>query len=247
MNKSLSIFGIKFIDANYKDIIFRLNQGDFMVIPSAPGLSTISKDERYANAVKQADFALPDSGYMILLLRLFKKIKLKKYSGYSFLKDFLTMNNFKKDDLFLVDPNNKESIINNKYLNKINIPIDLCNHYVAPIYDNGEIKDEVLLKILQSLDKKPKYLMINLGSNIQEPLGLYLKNKIEFNVGIICSGAAISFLTGTQARISFIIDQFGLGWLKRCIEKPFKYIPRYFKAFSLIKLIIKEEVINIKK
>ena len=62
MNKSISIFGIKFINENFNHIIYRLNQGDFMVIPSAPGLSTIFKDERYANAVKKADFALPDRG-----------------------------------------------------------------------------------------------------------------------------------------------------------------------------------------
>ena len=247
MNKSLLIFGIKFIDANYKDIIFRLNQGAFMIIPSAPGLSTIFKDERYARAVKHADFAIPDSGYMILLLRLFKKIKVKKYSGYSFLKDFFNINEFKKDDLFLIDPNNKESIINNKYLNRIGIPIDLNYHYAAPIYGDGKIIDEALINILKGLDKKPKYLMINLGSNIQEPLGFYLKNELEFNVGILCSGAAISFFTGSQAPISATIDRFGLGWLRRCIESPFKYIPRYLKAFSLINLIIKEEVINITK
>jgi len=247
MNKSISIFGIKFINANFNDIISRLNHGGFMVIPSAPGLSTIFKDERYAKAVKQADFALPDSGYMILLLRLFKKIKFKKYSGYSFLKEFLNKNEFKKNELFLIDPNNEESIINNKYLNKIGIPIDLNYHYAAPIYGDEKIMDEDLLKILQGLDKKPKYLMINLGSNIQEPLGCYLKNELEFKVGIICSGAAISFLTGSQALISSTIDRLGLGWLRRCIYNPFKYIPRYFKAFSLINLIIKEEVMDIIK
>jgi len=242
MNKSISIFGIKFINENFNHIIYRLNQGDFMVIPSAPGLSTIFKDERYANAVKKADFALPDSGYMILLLRLFKKIKLKKYSGYSFLKDFLNMNNFKKNDLFLVDPNNEESKINNAYLNSIGIPINKTYHYVSPVYDDAEIVDQYLLDKLNSLAQKPKYIMINLGSGVQEPLGGYLKQNLDYNPGIICTGAAIAFFTGRQANISTLIDKVGLGWLWRCIKNPTVFIPRYFGAFGLFILILKGDI-----
>jgi len=184
---------------------------------------------------------------MLLLLRLFKKIKIDKYSGYSFVKEFFSKNKFQKNELFLIDPNKKESIINNAYLNKLGIPIDLNYHYVAPKYGKGEITDKSLISALNKLEIKPKYIMINLGSNIQEPLGYYLKNKLEFKVGIFCSGAAISFLSGSQAPISSRLDRYGLGWLRRCFEKPHKYIPRYIKAFSLFNLIIKEKVIDNRK
>ena len=85
--------------------------------------------------------------------------------------------------------------------------------------------------------------MINLGSNVQEPLGYYLKQNLNFKCGIFCTGAAISFFTGSQASISPSIDRIGLGWLWRCFEKPTIFIPRYFKAIKLIKLILKEKVI----
>ena len=93
------------------------------------------------------------------------------------------------------------------------------------------------------MEDKPKYIMINLGSNVQEPLGYYLKQNLKFRVGIFGTGAAISFLTGRQAPISPIVDRLGLGWLWRCLKKPSVYIPRYLKAFSLFKLILKEKVI----
>jgi len=68
--KTYRILGIPFIDGLYNDII-KLKHGRLMVVPSGPGLATIGKDLRYSEAVYNADFAIPDSGYMVLLLRLF--------------------------------------------------------------------------------------------------------------------------------------------------------------------------------
>ena len=84
--------------------------------------------------------------------------------------------------------------------------------------------------------------MINLGSGVQEPLGYYLKQNLKFNTGIICTGAAISFFTGSQVNISPLIDRLGVGWLWRCIKNPTVFIPRYLKAFRLFFLILKTEI-----
>jgi len=244
MGNSFTLFGINFTSNDYNKIIAKLKNGSFMVVPSAPGLATIRKDLRYAQAVENADFAIPDSTYMVLLLKFLKGLRVNKFSGYNFLKKFIFFEKFNRNDLFLIDPSEKESRGNNKFLNNIGIPINLTYHYVAPIYEKKEkLYDSKLLDILNTLDVKPKYIMINLGSNIQEPLGYFLKKNIDYNVGIICTGAAISFITGSQASIPRFIDRYGLGWLWRCLENPFIYVPRYFNALNLIKLIYKEEVI----
>jgi len=239
--KSIKIFNILFISENFQNIIKRLNRGGLMVVPSGPGLATMGKDIRYTEAVQNADFAIPDSRYMILLLNLLKGIRINKLSGYEFLFNFFK-EDFKNNDLFLIEPNKKEANINNSYLNKIGIPIPKSFHYIAPLYKREEIRDQALLDKLNSMEKKPKYIMINLGSNVQEPLGYYLKKYLTFKPAIICTGAAISFFTGSQANISPLIDKIGLGWLMRCIDKPSLYIPRYIKAFRLLLMIIKTDI-----
>ncbi len=213
-----------------------------MVVPSGPGLATIGKDQRYTNAVQNCDFAIPDSGYMVLLLRWLKGKKIRKFSGYLFLKHFFNDESFEKNELFLIDPTEKDSKVNNEYLNDIGIPIDTSYQYIAPMYGKGDIRDHTLVNKLNRLHQKPKYIMINLSSGVQEPLGYYLKQNIDFKTGIICTGAAISFFTGAQADISPTIDYLGLGWLWRCIKNPRVFIPRYIKSFSLIKLILKEKM-----
>jgi len=69
-----------------------------------------------------------------------------------------------------------------------------------------------------------------------------LKQKLNFNVGIICTGAAISFFTRNQANISSFIDKIGMGWFWRCVKNPRIFIPRYFRTFSLFFLIFKADV-----
>ena len=229
------------MNSNYKRLISLLNSGGLFVVPSGPGLSTVGKDKRYTNAVQNADYAIPDSGYMVLLLRMLRGIKINKFSGYNLLKNFFK-EKFCKNDLFLIDPNEEESKLNNDYLNNIGIPIEKSYQYVAPRYGDYKIADRVLLNRLNTLREKPKYIMINLGSGVQEPLGYYLIQNLKFRPGIICTGAAISFFTGSQAKISPLIDKLGLGWLWRSIKTPSVFIPRYLKAFSLFNLILKSDI-----
>ena len=240
MDKNYIIFNIKFVNGNFRDVKKELSRGGLMVVPSGPGLITIGKDLRYTDAVQNADFAIPDSGFMVILIRILKGIKIKKLSGFEFLK-FFFQEKHNKNDIFLIDPNEIDSLLNNKFLNDIGIITDKSNHYVAPIYSSGVISDDTLLKKLNKLKKKPKYILINLGSNVQEPLGYYLKKNLKFSSSIICTGAAISFFTGSQADLS-IADKYYLGWLKRCIEKPSVFIPRYIKAFRLFPLILKSKI-----
>jgi len=84
---------------------------------------------------------------------------------------------------------------------------------------------------------KPRYIVINLGGGVQELLGSYLKFNLDYKPSIICSGAAIAFLTGQQAKIPLIFDKFYLGWLVRIIFNPSAFISRYIKAFKLFFLM----------
>ena len=234
MNKNFKLLNISFLNGSYNDAFTRLNHGQFMVVPSGPGLSTIDNDIRYWESLKGADFAIPDSGLMIILARLFFNLKIKKLSGPKFLRLFLKEDILKKEGvIFSIDPTVKESVINNKYLNKIGIPIKKENQYVAPIYNKNEISDKVLLDILESVDIKPKFLLINIAGGVQERLGFYLKNNLSYKIGIICTGAAIAFETGQQARLPKFLDDLYLGWLVRIIQSPKQFLKRYLYAFRL--------------
>ena len=241
-NSNYILFNISFIDGDYNAAYQRLKKGELMMVPSGPGLATIDKDNKYWQAMKNSDFAIPDSGFMVLLYRLFMGQRIKKLSGAKFIKQFLnepilTENN----KLFMIDPSIEESNINRSYLNNIDIPLIKENQYVAPIYDRKEIIDYKLLKILETQKEKPKFILINLGSGVQERLGSYLKNNLSYTPALICTGAGIAFLTGAQASMPEWVDRMYLGWLSRIVQNPKIFIMRYLKAFRLVYIFYLEK------
>jgi len=238
----LKILNIKFIDGSYEDIEKRILMGGVMVVPAAPALATYKSNIKYYEALKKSDIAIFDSGFLCLLLLVLKRIKVKKISGLLFLRRFINSFKFEgTNNLFTIDPSIEESRLNKEYF--LSKKIDIGNNqYVAPIYKDNEIIDEKLLEILKS--KKPRFIIINLGGGVQETLGVYLKQNLDnfYKPTIICTGAAIAFLTKAQAGIPSFIDKLYLGWLARCISDPKKFIPRYLSGFKLFGIILKSEV-----
>lgn len=235
----IPVLGVKFLAGEYPAAKHLLDEGALMVVPSGPGLATIHQDKLYYEAIVKSDFALPDSGLFILLLKYTKGISLPKLSGLTFLRHFLGEEVLRsRQCLFLVDPSQTEMMLNHALLRSRGIRIEHTDHYVAPIYGERRVEDLRLLEILER--KQPEYILINLGGGIQEKLGLYLKTNLSYRPGIMCTGAAIAFLTHRQAAIPALFDAFHLGWFLRCFQDPRRFIPRYLRAFSLIPLVLRE-------
>jgi UDP-N-acetyl-D-mannosaminuronic acid transferase (WecB/TagA/CpsF family) len=224
---------IDFFNHNFKYIHETLVQkGGYLVAPAASSLSDINKNRIYRNSLENSTVAIFDSGFFCLLLRIYKKIAVTKLSGYLFLKLLLQKVNIKNTKFFLVDPNRFEQKKNAEYLRRAGLTI--FSSYVAPKYNLSNYKDKLLLKKILSYN--PEYVILNIGGGIQEPLGQFLHQNLKKKrkVSIICTGAAIGFLTGVQAPITEFYDKFYFGWLIRLIHSPRNYLPRVIKSLKLI-------------
>lgn len=233
----VKIFGIKFENVEKDKLFNPLNFKGLLTFPAAPALVNIFKDKEYYLSLKNSNYVFFDSGYLCLILRIFKNIHANKFSGLLFLRRLLRKlknSNFK---ILLIDPNEESSKKNKYYLEKNSIK-NLYN-YVAPVYVDS-FNDKILLKKIKKIN--PKFIIINLGGGVQEKLGLYLKRNIKQKTTIICTGAAIAFLTGAQAKIPDFVDKVYLGWLFRIIYNPKLYFYRYFYSFKLFKMIIKTDI-----
>lgn len=231
-NNTLKILGIDFINTPVQQVVDLLKNGGLLVVPAAPALINIKKDPDYYAALHNADVVIADSGYMALLWNIFHKDKIKRISGLEFLICFFNDEEVKKSPEFLlVDPRPSEAQHNLNYLKNSGFKVENDISYLAPMYNKSKVEDVELLRIIEI--KKPKYVIINLGGGTQEKLGDYLKKNLSYKPAIICTGAAIAFLTGQQASIPTWGDKLYLGWLFRCFQNPKLYVPRYFKAFRL--------------
>jgi N-acetylglucosaminyldiphosphoundecaprenol N-acetyl-beta-D-mannosaminyltransferase len=224
---------LNFSSENFKKII---NKKGTFFFPAAPALATIDQSEAYYKSLKKANHVFLDSGFFVLLLRLFKNINVKKFSGFKFIKLFLShLKKNKKNNIFLIDPNRKISHSYKKYFMKFGIK--KVHSYIAPIYPSADIVDK---KLVNQINKtKPKFILINLGGTKQEILGDYLNSKLKNKYPIICTGAALSFFTRDQAPINTFFDEVYLGWLIRIIFNPKVFLKRYLLSLKLLGIFIK--------
>lgn len=233
---------IKFFDCGYKETLQLLNKKKgYLVIPAASSLSTITYDKKYLNALQNSTIAIFDSGFFCICLFFFKFIKVKKFSGFKFIKKFLNDKTNYNKKILLIDPD-KHEMFDNYNLLKF-YKFRKIKNYVAPMYKYNKFYDLNLVKVIKKY--KPDYIVINIGGGVQEKLALYIKKKLSYKGIIICSGAAISFFTKNQARITTLVDSLYLGWLMRLVHNPFLYFGRIIQSFNLLKIVFNSSVIKL--
>ena len=135
----------------------------------------------------------------------------------------------KKKTLWIIPNLDEEKRI--RYLLKITGRFQESDFYLAPQYFPDSVQDATLLMKVESTN--PELIIICIGGGKQEPLGWYLKQNMVKTASILCTGAAISFLTGSQAKIPLWADRWMLSWWFRILDQPFVFGKRYFKAISL--------------
>jgi UDP-N-acetyl-D-mannosaminuronic acid transferase (WecB/TagA/CpsF family) len=173
---------------------------------------------------------------MVAVYRAATGRSVPRHSGLKFLEAMLAEPALREPGAaFWVMPTEEEGNKIAAWLRTQGFPVDASNTYVAPFYRGYPIADEELLRRLRTV--KPRVVFLNLAGGKQEVLGAWLRERLDPCPGIVCTGAAVAFLAGTQAKIPVWADRSGLGWLMRCIYEPRKFIPRYWSALPLVWMV----------
>jgi N-acetylglucosaminyldiphosphoundecaprenol N-acetyl-beta-D-mannosaminyltransferase len=229
------ILGVNFYIGDVEGAIRRLSSGGLLVVPAAPALKDVAWNEDYREALVNADVAIADSAFMVLLWNFLEGDSISRLSGLKYLRELLLKDAVRSPgNTVWVMAGRVSADKNIAWLNSQGIEVpDECV-YLAPLY-GGKIEDKELIHKLQTL--RPRHVVITVGGGTQERLGLYLKRNLNYLPAIHCIGAAIAFLSGDQVRIPDWADRLYLGWLLRCLSSPRRFIPRYLSASSLIALL----------
>ena len=231
------ILGVDFFGGTVQEAIARMRHGGLLVVPAAPALKDMATNEDYRESLLNADLAISDSAYMVLIWNLIAWDSLRRLSGLEYLRELLRERDIRTPGNTLwIMASPKSAKLNLAWLSEEGIVVPDENIYMAPMY-GAQIDDPALLERLNRL--KPHHVVVTVGGGTQERLGLYLKRNLEYLPAIHCIGAAIAFLSGDQVHIPVFADKLYLGWLYRCLSEPKRYLPRYWGARKLLGLMVK--------
>jgi UDP-N-acetyl-D-mannosaminuronic acid transferase (WecB/TagA/CpsF family) len=229
------ILGVNFYVGDVQGAIRRLAGGGLLVVPAAPALKDVAWNDDYREALKNADVAIADSAFMVLVWNILQSDSIPRLSGLKYLKGLLQLHEVRMPgNTFWVMAGSASSRKNIDWLKSEGIEVPQDFVYQAPMY-GSKIEDRELTDKLQLL--RPKHVVITVGGGTQERLGLYLKRNLDYLPAIHCIGAAIAFLSGDQVRIPDWADRLYLGWLFRCMSSPRRFVPRYLSASQLVPLL----------
>jgi UDP-N-acetyl-D-mannosaminuronic acid transferase (WecB/TagA/CpsF family) len=242
---SIRVLGIDF-RTDGQELPGCLMEAGLVVVPSGPGLACdLPQSPAYRHALQHADWVIPDSGLMVLVWNALHAAKpalrLGRYSGLKLLREVLPRPEVRMAGAsFWIMPSERDRDRNLEWLRENGFPsLTEADCYLAPLYEprsDGGIVDEVLLRRLE--EHRPRVIFINVGGGVQEQLGWYLRQNLSYRPAILCTGAAIAFLTGGQAAIPPWADRFYLGWLLRILRDPARFVGRYWASVGLVKMIV---------
>lgn len=231
------ILGIRFYAGDARGAVERVAQGGLLVVPAAPALKDLPVHAAYRDALLEADVAIADSAFMVMIWNLLERDSLRRLSGLEYLGELLRRSEVRAPGntlWIMAGPANAKR--NLDWLTGQGIAVPERCVYLAPMYGD-HVSDPELVRRIQEL--RPQHIVITVGGGVQEQLGLYLKRQLAYRPAIHCIGAAIAFLSGDQVRIPMWADRFYLGWLFRCVSAPGRYIPRYWSARKLLPLMLR--------
>ena len=232
------ILGVRFFNGPAIEIVDLVSRtGGMVVAPAAPSMVNLRYDRDYRDALAAAEFAIADSGWMVLLWKIMAGRRLTRISGLAYTKRLLeheTVRNANAVIWIVPSPSARDKLVD--LLRCREIPVADANVYVAPRYARP-VRDETLLDRIRH--QGPAHIVIAVGGGKQDKLGHYLKPRLDYKPAIHCIGAALGFLTGDQIKIPGWADRLYLGWLLRLFAQPHIFIPRLTRALELPWLIIK--------
>jgi N-acetylglucosaminyldiphosphoundecaprenol N-acetyl-beta-D-mannosaminyltransferase len=205
------------IPLNEKVLINTINQYSYCIA---------EKDSEFKHALNQSDILLPDGVGIVLAVKLFTGIKIRKIAGATAHKHLLSELNKKGGKCFYLG-----SSLNT--LNKIEERLvtehpNITAKFYSPPYKAkfSDTDNELMFDIINSF--KPDVLFVGMTAPKQEKWASEFKNKLDVNV--ICSiGAVFDFYAGTVKRPRKFWIKLGLEWFIRLLKEPKRMSKRYLR------------------
>jgi exopolysaccharide biosynthesis WecB/TagA/CpsF family protein len=230
MFETIHFCGVNFWNGGVEALTQRVfATGGDVLVPAAPAFAKILDDTEYHTALREGHYVILDSGVVALLCLLKYRRAVSRISGLRLI-EYLFLGGgrsaIERAHILWIVPDEAEAKLIENWIAGIALPQARQSFYVAPMYrQSADLSDQQLAARIA--ETRPDALILCIGGGTQEKLAWHIKKLIHPCPPILCTGAAICFFTGSQARIPTWVDRACLGWLWRIFDEPKRFGPRY--------------------
>lgn len=228
----ISCRGLKGDVAMARNLIASGRRGCYIACANSHSLVIASHDQKFYEALKQADILLPDGEGIVLAARILELCIKQRVTGSDFfygLTEALAREGGARY-FFLGSTNQVLGLITSR-LNKEFPEIKVCGTFSPPF--KAEFSDHDNLKMVEAVNaSKPDVLWVGLTAPKQEKWIYANRHNLQVPlVGAI--GAVFDFYAGTKKRPSIYWQKFGLEWLPRFLKEPTRLWDRNLKSMPI--------------
>lgn len=210
------------------------NHTNFVITPNAGQLQTYRKNKELREFLKTAQLRLIDGWPLALAATIAEGQKWPRVTGSDLLPKLLES----------LDPQTRVGVIGGANNSEIQVRLNALYPQLnlALVNNDQYLSDEQSAKKISELCRtyEINFLILALGHPKQELLASKLKKyPVDSLRVVLCFGASVDFLIGSQKRAPRLLQKIGLEWLYRLIKNPKRFLMRYSKAIwpSLILII----------
>src|SRR5205823_14799227 len=144
------ILGVRFFNGSGRDAAEYISRnGGYAVVPAAPALANIDRDQDYRRALVESDLAIADSGFMVFLWRILRRRKVVRISGLQYLRILLEKRGLRESGrLFLILPGEMARVNALRFLRRKGYEIAAANTYIVACY-GCDVADQQPLLVLK--------------------------------------------------------------------------------------------------
>lgn len=186
-------------------------------------------------AYRRARFVTAD-GFPIVVLSRLLGMPIRRTTGADLIEPLCEEAQREGLPVFLLGSNEHTLSITTQRLKEMYRGIRIAGHY-APGQNFDPYSNEADLAIDRIRVSGARLCFIALGAPRQEIFAARCLDELE-GTGMLCIGAALDFIAGTQTRAPSITQKVGLEWVWRILQEPRRLGPRYARCLGVVPRLV---------
>jgi N-acetylglucosaminyldiphosphoundecaprenol N-acetyl-beta-D-mannosaminyltransferase len=190
-------------------------------------------------AYRRARFVTAD-GFPIVVLSRLLGTRMRRTTGADLVEPVCRQARRKRLPIFMMGSNDRTLAITAKRLSERFRGLEVAGYY-APGADFDPYSTEADTAIDRIRASGAKLCFVALGAPRQELFAARCLDELN-GTGLLCIGAALDFIAGTQTRAPSLTQKIGLEWAWRMLKEPRRLGPRYVRCMAIVPRLLVDTI-----